>query len=89
VSSRGFSDDDDSRYANRSNDCLRGFYGLLKALNHTRQLGFSIMQYTNISTDPDRIALAEADKQMIAEGNIRAKDKPLLTLEEILENVRK
>jgi hypothetical protein len=47
------------------------------------------MQYTDISTDPDRIALAEADKQMIAEANIRAKDKPLLTLEEILENVRK
>jgi hypothetical protein len=38
------------------------------------------MQYTNISTDPDRIALAEADKRMIAEAETRAKNNPPLTI---------
>jgi hypothetical protein len=46
------------------------------------------MQYANISTDSDRIALAEADKAMIAAAKIRVKNNPL-TFDQILEKVRK
>jgi hypothetical protein len=45
--------------------------------------------HTDISTDSDRIALAEADKAMIAEAKIRIKDNPPLSLEQILELVRR
>jgi hypothetical protein len=96
VSSRRFSHDNGSKYANRSNGWLQGFYGLLKALNHIHtQLGFSIMQvtkngliYQKLPVDPDIVALLEIDRQMIAEAEIRVKNNPL-TLEQILEKVRK
>jgi replicative DNA helicase len=47
------------------------------------------MENTTISIDHDRVALIAADKQMIAEAEIRVKDSPPITLEQLLEKVRK
>jgi hypothetical protein len=47
------------------------------------------MQDTSIYIDYDMIALIEADKQMIAEAEIRLKNKPPLTLKELLEKISK
>jgi hypothetical protein len=89
VSSRCFSHDNGSKYANRSNDWLQGFYGLLKRLNHTNTIRLlNLMQNITIPIDHDKVALIEVDKQMIAEAKIRVKNNPL-TLEQILEKVRK